>query len=264
MWMTWFRSVIASLITPIAIAQIIARNVVPLVGILAYHWSTGNVLLLYLLDTLLSMAVICAGLASTLAPPSADQGVAHWIKAEASYIAAGLLAAALLGIPLGMPVGMLLAGSDFFSFSDALHDSSLRNGAIIQTVLALWSYVALYRALRTHSPDELRLRRRFTLVFMRWVLVVMASYAVIEILPETLLGGRVVTLLLVVAYIAGSIAAEIWPDRFLRAMPGGEKNLKEELESTPPSADTPAGSPSADLEAMRERARQRHNQRHNR
>ena len=46
--------------------------------------------------------------------------------------------------------------------------------------------------------------------------------------------------------------AEIAPDQFLRAMPGGEKNLKEELESTAPSADTPPGSPSIDLEAMRD------------
>jgi hypothetical protein len=253
MLVTSFRSVIAKLITPIAIAQTIARNIVPLVGILVYHWSTGNVLLLYFLDTALSMAVIFAGLASALTPPPDGEGVASWINAEAGYIIAGLFASALLCVPLGMPVGILLAGSDF-SFRDALHDSSLRNGAIIQAVLALWSYVGLYRALRTHSPDELRLRRRFTLVLMRWILVVIASYAVIEILPP----GDVVLLLVVVAYIAGSIAAEIAPDRFLRAMPGGEKNLKDELESTPPLADTPAGSPAADLEAMRERARQRH------
>ena len=179
MWVTSARSAIANLSTRIAIAQTIARNIVPLVGILVFHWSTGNVLLLYLLDTVLSMAVILAGLASTMTPRPDGQGVASWINAEAGYIAAGLVAAMLVGIPLGMPVGMLLAGSDF-SFRDALHDSSLRNGAIIQAVLALWSYVGLYRALRTHSPDELRLRRRFTLVFMRWVLVVIATYAIIE------------------------------------------------------------------------------------
>jgi len=47
---------------PIVIVQAVARNIVPLVGIFALHWSTGNVLLLYLLDTVLSMAVIFAGL----------------------------------------------------------------------------------------------------------------------------------------------------------------------------------------------------------
>ena len=237
--------------TAIAIAQMLARNIVPLVGILVFHWSAGNVLLLYLLDTLLSMAVLLGGGASALTPPPKGQDAASWINAAVS-IARGLVAAVLMCIPLGIPVSILPEAG--FSFRDALHDSSLWKGAIIQTVLALWSYVGLYRALRTHSLNELRLGRRFMLVLMRWILVVMASYAVLAILPP----GKVVLLLLVVAYIVGSIAAETWPDLFLRAMPGGEENLKEALKSTQPSADTPAKSPSADLEAVRERATQRH------
>lgn len=47
---------------PIAIAQTVARNIVPLVGILVFHWSTGNVLILYLLDTLLAIGMIVAAL----------------------------------------------------------------------------------------------------------------------------------------------------------------------------------------------------------
>jgi hypothetical protein len=31
---------------PLVIAQAVARNIVPLVGILAFHWSAGNVLIL--------------------------------------------------------------------------------------------------------------------------------------------------------------------------------------------------------------------------
>jgi hypothetical protein len=34
------------LFNPIVIAQAAARNIVPLVGILAFHWSAGNVLIL--------------------------------------------------------------------------------------------------------------------------------------------------------------------------------------------------------------------------
>ena len=41
-------------VTPIGIAQVVARNVAPLVGILFFHWSATNVLVLYFLDTLLS------------------------------------------------------------------------------------------------------------------------------------------------------------------------------------------------------------------
>jgi hypothetical protein len=206
-------------LSPIAIAQVVARNIVPLVGILAFHWSTGNVLLLYLLDTLLAMAVIIAGLMSSFSPPP-EEGVGGKINAEAGYVLGGLFVAAFLGIPLGAPIGIMLAASDF-SFRMAFYDSSLRTGALIQAVLALWSYVGLYRALRTHSPTQLKLRPRFALVFMRWVVVIMATYFIVEVLPPS----EVVLLLLVVAYVAASIYAEIAPDRFLRAMPGGEDNL---------------------------------------
>jgi hypothetical protein len=241
--------------SPLIIVQAIIRNMVPLVGILAFHWPAGNVLILYLLDTLLSMAVIIAGLASSLSPPPAGQGAASWIKTEAGYIAAGLFAAAFLGVPLGMPVGIMLAASDF-SFRFAFEDPSMRGGALVQAIVALWSYLALYRALRTYSPTQLRLRMRFTLVFMRWVVVIMATYFILEILPPS----EFVLLVLVVAYVGGSIAAEIAPDRFLRAMPGGESNLKEELEPTAGAAGKPdpAATSSIDTDAMRERARRRH------
>jgi hypothetical protein len=206
--------------TLIAIAQAVARNIVPLIGILAFHWSAGNVLLLYLLDTLLSIAVIVAGLASTFSPPSNDEAVGGWINSEAGYVFGGLFAAVVLAVPLGMPIGIMLAAGDF-SFRSAFYDSSLRTGALIQAVLALWSYIGLYRALRTYSPTQLKLRQRFALVLMRWVAVIMVTYFIVEILPPS----EPVLLLLVVAYIAASIFAEIAPDRFLRAMPGGEDNL---------------------------------------
>jgi Family of unknown function (DUF6498) len=208
--------------SPYVIAQVVLRNIVPLVGILAFQWAAGNVLFLYLLDTVLSMAVIIAGLASTFSPPPAGEGAASWINAEAGYIAAGLFVAAFLAIPLGMPVGIMLAASGF-SFWGAFRDHSLRIGVLIQAALALWSYVSLYRALRTYSPEQLRLRSRFALVLMRWVVVIMATYFILDILPP----GEFVLLLLVIAYIAGSIVAEVSPDRFLRAMPGGEDNLRE-------------------------------------
>ena len=82
--------------------------------------------------------------------------------------------------------------------------------------------------MRTHAPEELHLRPRFALVFMRWVVVIMATYFILDILPPS----EPVLLLLVVAYIGGSIFAEISPDRFLRAMPGGADNLREDASMT--------------------------------
>ena len=219
--------------TPVAIAQVVARNIVPLVGILVFHWSAGNVLLLYLLDTVLSMAVIFAGLMSTFSPPPGDEGAGGWINSEAGYVLMGLFVAAFIAVPLGMPLGIMLAASSF-SFRQAFDDSSLRGGALVQTVVALWSYIELYRALRTYSPAQLKLRQRFALVFMRWLVLLMVTYFILGILPPS----ELVLLILVVVYIAGSIFAEISPARFLRAMPGGEDNLEPDALSTaPPTKD---------------------------
>lgn len=209
--------------SPMVIVQAVARNIVPLVGILAFHWSAGNVLILYFIDTMLSITVIIAGLMSKFAPAPDDDGVSGWINAQAGYVAAALFFSAFAAIPLGAPVGIMLAASDF-SFRGAFNDHSLRVGVLVQSVVALWSYIGLYRALRTHAAEELHLRPRFALVFMRWVVVIMATYFILDILPPS----EPVLLLLVVAYIAGSIFAEIAPDRFLRAMPGGEDNLRED------------------------------------
>jgi hypothetical protein len=134
----------------------------------------------------------------------------------------GLFTACFFAIPLGAPVGIMLAASDF-SFRMALSDPSLRGGALIQAAVALWSYIELYRALRTHSTVELRLRSRFALVFMRWVVVIMVTYFLLEVFPPS----EIAMFLLVVAYVGGSIAAEVAPDKFLRSMPGGEDNLRE-------------------------------------
>src|SRR5437868_6608325 len=68
---------------PLAIAQAVARNIVPLLGIVAFHWQTGNVLILYLLDTLLAMTVIIAGLASSLDPRPVADGIGGKIKTQA-------------------------------------------------------------------------------------------------------------------------------------------------------------------------------------
>ena len=199
------------LVTPLGIAQIVARNITPLVGILFFHWSASNVLLLYFIDTLLSMAVIFAGLAKSFSPP-AEEGVAVRIKIELTAVVVALLLTAFFAIPLGGPVGIVLAATDF-SWRFAFYDESLRLGILAQCIIALSSYVELWRALATHSPEQLKLKQRFGLVLMRWVAVMAVCYTGIGFL------GEFGVFLLIAAYVGASIFAEIAPDRFLRGTP---------------------------------------------
>ena len=195
----------------VGLAQVVARNAVPMIGILFLHWSVSNVLILYFLDTMLSMAVLFAGLARTFSPPA--EGVAARVKQEFGFVFAALLVCAFLALPLGMPVGIALASTDF-SLAFTLADHSLRVGLVVQSAFALWSYIALRRALESHSPNELRLKQRFGLVLMRWVAVLLVAYFGAVTL------GNVGLYLLVAAYVVASIFAEVAPERFLRAMPG--------------------------------------------
>ena len=52
----------APVANPLAIGQVVARNIVPVVGVIAFGWPAFNVLLLYFVDTLLALGVMFAGL----------------------------------------------------------------------------------------------------------------------------------------------------------------------------------------------------------
>ena len=200
-------------LAPLAAAQIVARNVVPLAGILWLGWSAANTLLLYFLDTVLAMTVILAGLMSVFARH--EEQAAARMTSEISAVLLGACVACILAVPLAVPLVFVLAPSGF-SWRETVADPQLRIAALMQVVAAGWSYVDLWRALRTETPEALALRRRFALVFLRWMAVLVVVYTGVPVL----LGPLVV----VAAYAAVSIWAELFPDHFLRTMPGGAED----------------------------------------
>ena len=202
------------LVSPLAIAQIVARNITPLVGILFFDWSASNVLILYFVDTMLSMLVIFAGLAKSFSSLATD-GIGTRIKTMLTVVFVALFLTAFFALPLGGPIGIVLASTDF-SWRFAYYDHSLRLGVLAQCIIALGSYFELYRALATHSPEQLQLKKRFGLVLMRWVAVMAVCYAGIGFM------GDFGVLLLVAAYIGALIVAEIAPNRLLRGTPADE------------------------------------------
>ena len=214
--------------SPLVIANAIARNVVPLAGVLFFGWSAANILLLYLLDTLLMMAVMFAGLARHLVPPAASEGVAARVNAEAGYVAAALFLAAFMAVPLGMPLFILFAMNDV-TWASVFGDPMFRSGLVLQAIAAFWSGVGLYRALRTHTPEELRLKRQFALVFLRWIAVLMVWY-----LGIGFLFGRFAPVVFIAVYAAATVMIEVAPDRFLRWMPGGTDDADASAAPPPP------------------------------
>ena len=198
-------------------AQIVARNVVPLAGILLLGWSAQNVLIVYFVDTLLSITVLFAGTLRKFAPPIEDDGWAARLNGEAGMVGGALFIACMLAFPLGLPILFMLGGE--VDWQALRSDRQLHIGLLWQFAAAVWSYVGLYQALRTATPEQLRLKRRFSLVFLRWIAMVVAAYSPLALAPRPFAG-----FVFVAIYAGVSIWAELAPDHFLRVMPGGAED----------------------------------------
>lgn len=204
---------------PTVVAQVIARNIVPIAGIGFLGWNAQNVLIVYFVDTMLTLAVLFAGVLRHFAPPIEDDGWAARVNGEVGMIGGAVFLMAVIAVPLGLPLLFMLGGR--FDWRAVLDDSSLQAGLVWQCIAAFWSYLELYRALRYATPEQLRLKRRFALVFLRWIALVFVAF-----LGVGFVLGRHSALFFVAIYIGVSIWAEIAPDRFLRAIPGGAEDAE--------------------------------------
>jgi hypothetical protein len=205
-------------VNPLAVAHLVARNLVPVAGILFFGWSALNVLMLYLLDTIFMMAVIMAGVMRCFVPVD-DHSWASRANSEVGYFGVSLFACALISIPLAVPV-IFMTGGDLAGLKATLLDSTFHTGAAIQFATAFWSWLELRSAIDAgHDLKELRLKRRFALVFLRWMALVMVAYT-----PIGELLGHVGAFAFVVIYAGISAFVDIAPDRFLRLMPGGAED----------------------------------------
>jgi len=193
---------------------VISRNVVPVFGVLLLGWNAQNVLLLYYADTLLGIAVLFGAL------------LVYYYRTEVSprkpgvrmivgLIVTGVILLGVFAFPLGIPLVFMLGGQ--FDWQAARTDTGFHAGLAWQIVAAFWSSVGLTRALRDATPEQLKVKRRFTLVMMRWLALIVFAFQGI-----TVLLGRYSALFFVVVYAGISIWTEIAPDKFLRAMPGSD------------------------------------------
>lgn len=203
--------------TPVEIANTVARNIVPLAGIVFLGWSAPTVLVLYFVDTMFAIAVMMAGVMRYFMPP-ADDGLAARANGEVGVVGAALFLTACIAVPLGVPLIFMLLGSEA-SLDSLFADQAFRAGLLTQALAAIWSCAGLYRALRTHTPDELRIKRRFSLVFLRWFVVMMVLYTGVAFLF-----GSWAPFVFVAVYAGTSVVIDIAPDKFLSVMPKGAED----------------------------------------
>jgi hypothetical protein len=219
---------------PLAVAETIGRNIVPVAGILFFGWHAISVLALYLLDTILAITVIFAGAARGFAPPPTDDGWAAQLNGEVGNIGMPLVLTLFMAIPLGVPL-IFMTGGDLHGLWEAVSEPSFRTGALLQIGMALWSWVGLRAAIDAgRTFDQLRLKRRFALVFLRWIVLLFVAYFGVGFWF-----GAWSAFVFVAIYAGVSIVIDIAPDRFLRAMPGGAEDADPLPGETPPASANP-------------------------
>ena len=169
------RAAVAWRPSALGIAQIVVRNLVPVAGILFFGWPVFNVLALYLVDTLLTIAAISAAVGRSFAVV-ADTGTGARVKMEMSVTVAGIFIAGFMAMPLGVPL-IFMTNGDMAMMRTTFTDHGFRIGALVQAALVLWTYIGTRRAMAAGAtPASLGLKRQFALVFLRWIAVLMVVY----------------------------------------------------------------------------------------
>lgn len=192
------------------LADVVSRNIVPLGGVLLLGWDARNVLLLYFVDTVLAMLVILAGLAGAFLPDG------HASRRRQFSRGAGLIIPAMIVVVAAtLP---FVIGREF-QWRAVIDDPALRIGILWQAIAALWSCRGLIRALRSSTPEQLKLERRFGLVLSRWL--TMAFLAIV--IPGDWLGAHG-TVVLVAIYVVLSVWVEVAPHHFLAGMADDRKD----------------------------------------
>jgi hypothetical protein len=202
-----------TLATPAGIASLIARNLVPAVGVLFLGWSAGNLLVLYYLDTILSFAVVVLLVArhvTGLGKPGERgrplKGSLDWIKASAG----SLLAAVLICLPLGVPLVWTLAAFDW-SVSAALADRSFLTGLALQIGGSIYGGIQAHRDLLARTDDDRVLKHRAAFIVARWLVVLAVAFTGVAGFLGPWIGGTLVVLV----YAGATVYFELFPDRAL-------------------------------------------------
>jgi len=196
------------------IASLVSRNLVPVAGVLLLGWSAPDLLILYYLDTILGLAVVVLLIArhvTGLGKPGEQgkpmKGPRDWVRAAAG----ALLGAVLIGLPLGVPLFIMLAQFDW-SLGTALADRAFLTGLAMQAAGSIYGCVQAHRDLLARDDDEHVLKHRAAFVVGRWMVVLVVAMTGLAALFGPRFGGALVVL----AYACATVYFELHPERALQ------------------------------------------------
>jgi hypothetical protein len=117
----------------------------------------------------------------------------------------------LIGLPLGVPLFILLAQFDW-SIGTALADRAFLTGLAVQAAGSVYGCVQAHRDLLARDDDEYVLKHRAAFVVGRWMVVLVVAMTGLAALFGPRFGGALVVL----AYAGATVYFELYPERALQ------------------------------------------------
>jgi len=207
---------------PLPLAHVVnvgTRALVPVIGVIAFDWPAASLAIVYFADTMASIYAVSIAACGRLFWFDGQDSDSWWQRAGYGVQVGltGLILVAILAIPLGVSLALILAQLHF-DWDVARHDRTLWLGVAAQFSGALALLIDDFRRLQANPRVDVIIKRRFGLVFLRWIVVIIVGYSGLGVLGPRLFGA-----LIVAAYAGATIVMELAPGRMLRAF--GEADL---------------------------------------
>jgi len=194
------------------IALAVIRNAVGLLGVLFLGWSAATLVVLYFADTIVGMWAVFAAVGFKFSNADPRQGFWASLDGTLTGIVVGLFLAAVVAVPLGMPL-VIFFGASGLHWRQIAADPGLRTGIGVIAAIGLLGAVRHVFALADGQAGDVLVKRTFAILMTRWILVLMLIYLLAILL------GRFGLYVIVLAYAAASVWSEVTPDRFARLIP---------------------------------------------
>src|SRR5947209_18207227 len=173
--------------TPFRLADLVnvaMRALVPLAGIVFLDWQAGNVVFVYCADVLASVYAVCVLVCGRLFTMEPSEGPAWWRRLWAGVQLAltALLPWVVIAVPLAMTMVIVL-GSVELDWHAALRSRELWLAAAAQFGAAVALLLRDYDVIIGDRDADRAIKRRFGLVFLRWVIVLLIGWSFLAGLP---------------------------------------------------------------------------------